>query len=172
MTQKETVIDQIVDEVELLKVEKKYNEAIEILQKALIEHNNDYRLYEELADIYLTQSKYDKSKKAIDFALKLNPDSPTGAYLKWFLSLVLNKVKEAIKFLEKSNKLMTNNSEVLRNLWYAYTLDWQKQKWIFILKRAQFLNPDDALIKEDLAMALIDSWEILEWTSILRQVKK
>jgi hypothetical protein len=28
------------------------------------------------------------------------------------------------------------------------------------------------LIKEDLAMALIDNGEVLEWTAILRQVQK
>jgi Flp pilus assembly protein TadD len=68
----------------------------------------------------------------------------------------------AIPFLEKSNKLMSNNSEVLRNLGYAYAISGKYEKGIYILKRAQFLNPDDSLIKEDLAMALIGSGEVLE----------
>jgi len=39
-----------------------------------------------------------------------------------------NKPTEAIPFLEKSNKLMSNNSEVLRNLGYAYAISGQYEK--------------------------------------------
>ncbi len=40
-------------QVEELKVQKKFRESIDILQKAMIRYGDDYRLYEELADIYL-----------------------------------------------------------------------------------------------------------------------
>lgn len=40
-------------QVENIKLEKKFQEAIDILQKAMIRYGDDYRLYEELADIYL-----------------------------------------------------------------------------------------------------------------------
>jgi len=170
--QKFDSIEQIILEIETLKFRWEISKAISILENHIIEYNDDYRFFEELGDIYLAEGIVDKAEKAVDFALKLNKDSATWNYLKWFLLINAEEPKKAIPFLEKSNKLMPNNSEVLRNLGYAYAISWKYEKWIYILKRAQFLNPDDSLIKEDLAMALIWSGEILEWNAILRQVKK
>jgi Flp pilus assembly protein TadD len=74
--------------------------------------------------------------------------------------------------LEKSNELLGNNSEVLRNLGWAYTLEWKTEKWIIILKRALNLAPGDELITEDLAMALIWAWEVTEWNNLLKKLGK
>jgi hypothetical protein len=46
-------ITEIVVEIEKLKAEQKYTAAIELLEKSIVEYHSDYRLYEELADIYL-----------------------------------------------------------------------------------------------------------------------
>lgn len=46
-------IRNIILHIETLKSEKNFTEAIEILQKNIAKHADDYRLYEELADIYL-----------------------------------------------------------------------------------------------------------------------
>jgi len=165
-------IDQIILEVETLKAKWEREKALAIVQENIIKYNDDYRFYEELADIYLWNSYVEKAEKAIDFALKLNPDSATWNYLKGFILINHTLIEDAIPYLEKANKLLPNNSEILRNLGYAYAISWKFSKWIYILKRAQFLNPDDHLIKEDLAMALIWNWEVLEWNAILRQVKK
>ena len=55
----------------------------------------------------------------------------------------LNVKDEAIKLLEKSNSILWNNAEVLRNLGWAYTISWESEKWIMILKRALNISPDD-----------------------------
>lgn len=165
-------IEQMIIEIEILKEKWESEKAISLLEKNIINYNDDYRFFEELWDIYLAQWLNAKAKKAIDFSLKLNPKSATWNYLKWFLCLATEDVLGSIKYLEESNKQLANNSEVLRNLWFAYTISGQFEKGIYILKRAQYISPEDNLIKEDLAMALIDSGEILEWNAILRQVKK
>ncbi|MDQ7009133.1 MAG: hypothetical protein Q9M94_02480 [Candidatus Gracilibacteria bacterium] len=170
--QKFDSIDQIILEIETLKFKGEIAKAISILENNIMEYNDDYRFFEELGDIYLAEGIVDKAEKAVDFALKLNPESATGNYLKGFLYINGEEPEKAIPFLEKSNKLMTNNSEVLRNLGYAYAISGQYEKGIYILKRAQFINPEDYLIKEDLAMALIGSGEVLEGNAILRQVRK
>ena len=135
-------------------------------------YNNDYRLYEELADIYLYKWSLDKALKSVNFAIILNKDSATWNYLKGFILLSKDKVAESIKYLEKSNQLMWNNAEVLRNLWWAYTMIWETNKWIIILKRALNLSPWDELITEDLAMALIWAWDITEWNYLLKKIWK
>jgi tetratricopeptide (TPR) repeat protein len=129
-------------------------------------------LYEELTDVYLYKWDLDKWLKSINFALKLNSKSATWNYLKWFLLLSKDKIKEAIKFLEYSNKYLPNNSEVLRNLWWAYTETWDNIKWISILQRAFNLTPNDNLITEDLAMALIWIWKVHEWNKLLQKIWK
>jgi len=165
-------IKSIIIEIEKIKNSWDYNKAEEIVENALMKYSDDYRLYEEIADINLYNWNLEKAEKAVNFALELNPLSATWNYLKGFLLLSKDKVKEALKHLKKSNELMWNNSEVLRNLGWAYTMIWETDKWITILKRALILSPWDALIKEDLAMALIWAWEVETGNNILKELKK
>lgn len=148
-------IRNIILQVEELKGQKKFKDAIAKVQKALTKYSDDYRLYEELADIYLYISDYKKAMSALDFALTLNPKSATGNYLKGFVLLGQDRVEEALSYLEDSNKLFGNNAEVLRNLGWAYTMLGQQERGIIILKRALNIAPEDELITEDLAMALV-----------------
>jgi len=46
-------IKNIVLEVEKLKEKQNFSKAIKLLEENIIKYNSDYRLYEELADIYL-----------------------------------------------------------------------------------------------------------------------
>lgn len=95
---------EIIKQVEALKAKKKFREALQLLQKTLIDNANDYRLYEEMCDIYIYLSDYKKASNAVDFAINLNPESATGNYLKGFILLSTDKIKEAVKYLEASNK--------------------------------------------------------------------
>lgn len=165
-------IKEIILEIEKLKQEQRFDEAIKIIENSIILYNSDYRLYEELADIYLYKWELDKWIKSIDFSLKLNQESATWNYLKWFILLSKDKINEAIKYLEKSNNILGNNSEVLRNLWWAYTMVWNSLRGISILKRALVLSPNDELITEDLAMALIWVWEISQGNELLKKIWK
>jgi len=165
-------LKEFLKKVEWLKAEEKFSEAIKQLEEMITKINDNHRLYEELSDIYIFTWKIKKAEKAVDFALSINSDSPTGNYLKGFIMLWKRKIKEAISYLEKSNKLLKNNAEVLRNLWWAYNLDKQVDKWIFTLKRALNIAPKDKLIMEDLAMALISAWEAEEWNHLLSQIWK
>lgn len=165
-------IRNIIIQIESLKAEKQFTKAIGELQKALVKYSDDYRLYEELADIYLYMSDNAKAISALDFALTLNPKSATGNYLKGFILLWDDKVVEAIKYLENSNKLFGNNAEVLRNLGWAYTMSNQHDRGITILKRALNISPEDELITEDLAMALIWTGDIAGGNKLLKKIGK
>lgn len=165
-------IRKIIIQVERLKQSKKFTEAIQTIQWALGKNSDDHRLYEELADIYLYNWDLSKAMRAINFALNLNEKSPTGNYLKGFILLSQDKVYEAIKYLEKSNNIMGNNAEVLRNIGWAYTMLGETERGIVILKRALNISPEDELITEDLAMALIGIGEIQQWNSLLKKIGK
>jgi len=159
-------------EVETLKANKEFEKAIALLQKMLVKHSDDYRLYEELADIYLYLWNNEKAFAALDFSLTLNSKSATGNYLKWFILLGEDKVEESIVYLEKSNKLFWNNAEVLRNLGWAYTMSNRHERGITILKRALNISPEDELITEDLAMALIGTGDIRGGNKLLKKIWK
>lgn len=163
-------IRSIILQVEELKNKKQFQKASNKIQEALKKYPQDYRLYEELADIYVYISETQKALKALDFALSLNKDSATGNYLKWFIYLSQDKVVESIEYLEKSNKLFWNNAEVLRNLWWAYSMIWKSEQGIIILKRALNIAPNDELITEDLAMALIWIGSIVEGNKLLKKI--
>ncbi len=165
-------IERIITKVEKLKKEKNFQNAIKYIEQQLFKYADNYRLYEELADIYLYKWDLKKATKSINFALNLNKNSPTGNYLKWFILLSTDKIKESIKYLEKSNKEMWNNSEVLRNLGWAYTKLWSFERWVSILKRALNISPWDKLIIEDLAMAFISAWKTNRWNILLEQIWK
>ena len=165
-------IKEIILQIEKLKIAGQFDAAIKLLQSSIAQYNSDYRLYEEMSDIYLYTGKMPQARKAIDFALELNPESATWNYLKGFILLSNDKVNDALTYLEKSNQLMWNNAEVLRNLGWAYTIIWEQNKGIAILKRALNLSPDDELIVEDLAMALIGSWEISSGNMLLEKIGK
>jgi tetratricopeptide (TPR) repeat protein len=162
----------VIVEIERLKGDKKFHEAIEILESNIGKYAEDYRLYEELADIYLYTGNIPKAMKAVNFGLSLNPDSATGNYLKGFLLLSQDKVHEAMRYLENSNTIIGNNAEVLRNLGWAYTMLGKTERGIAILKRALNISPEDELIAEDLAMALIGAGEVLEGNILLKKISK
>jgi hypothetical protein len=46
-------IRDLILKIEKLKQEQKYKDAINLIEESLVKYNFDYRLYEELADIYL-----------------------------------------------------------------------------------------------------------------------
>ena len=165
-------LSHLILEIEQLKMDQQYKTAIDILEKSIIKYQDDYRLYEELADIYLYMWELSKGLRSVNFALKLNKKSATGHYLKGFILLSQDKVTPAIKHLEQSNKLLGNNSEVLRNLGWAYTMVGQSERGITILKRALAMAPEDELITEDLAMALIGIGDIGEGNQLLQRIGK
>jgi Flp pilus assembly protein TadD len=68
--------------------------------------------------------------------------------------------------------MMGNNAEVLRNLGWAYTMLWETERGISILKRALIISPEDELITEDLAMALIGVGEIKQGNTLLKKIGK
>jgi len=58
-------IDHIIENIEQLKQKNQYIEARMIALEALTKHTDDYRLYEELADIYLFENNLDKAEEVI-----------------------------------------------------------------------------------------------------------
>ncbi len=75
--------------------------------------------------------------------------------------------------MEQANALFPNNPEILRNLGWAYTQTGKGERGIFLLKRALNIAPEDTMIMEDLAEALIsEKHSIDEAEDLLRRAGK
>jgi hypothetical protein len=46
-------IKEVIIQIEQLKSEQKFETCVDILEDAILKYGEDYRLYEELADVYL-----------------------------------------------------------------------------------------------------------------------
>lgn len=158
-----------IQEIEKLKSAWDYSKAQVMVQKYISKYTDDYRLYEELADIYLFEWKIDKAENAMKFAQNLNPESATWLYLSGYINISKWNFKKWIVLLEKANILFPNNPEILRNLGWWYTMIWEIKKWIILLKRALNISQDDILIMEDLGVALMRDMQFELWEFYLRK---
>lgn len=158
-----------IETIEKLKNEGKYAEARVLAEKSLIENTDDYRLYEELTDIALFEQNIEEAEKMISHARSLNPDSTTGVYLAGYTAVLKRDFSHAIELLWEANIRLPNNAEILRNLGWATFMDGHHDKGVMILRRAHNLFPEDSLIAEDLAVALIATKEVNAGIELLQK---
>lgn len=148
-------VDNIIEQIEKSKQDGDYDTALKIALKGLNSHMNDYRFYEELADIYIFQENLEKAEEVIRYARELHPTSGTGIFLEWYILTEKWDFEKAIKTLEKANEMFPNNAEIIRNIGWCHIMLGSMQKGIALLRRARGLAPDDEKIAHNLATALM-----------------
>ncbi len=158
-----------IEEIEAQKNRWDYLRAREIAQDALIKNVDDYRIYEELSDIYLYENDLHSAEEMIGIAQELHPESATGMYLNGYIAVAKWDFTHGVEYLTKANVLFPNNPEILRNLWWAHVMLGQSFKGITMLRRALSLAPDDELIKEDLWVALMSDGNTKEGEKYLEE---
>lgn len=170
------IIESIIEEIEMLKQANEYGQARDIALQALSKHTDDYRLYEELADIYLFENNLDKADEVLQIARTLHPESGTGMYLDGYIATAKGEFDRAIDVLETANKNLPNNAEILRNLGWAYVMKHNKDsislipKWLALLRRAHTLAPEESMIINDLAVALMATGAEEEARTVLQKI--
>ena len=170
-------IDTLIASIEAAKLTNNYTQAREIALEWLKDHTDDYRLYEELADIHLFEGNLDKADEVLAIARELHPESWTGMYLDWYIATAKGEFDRAIETLSKANLDMPNNAEILRNLGWAYVMTMDQEepsknisKGISLLRRAHILAPDEPMIINDLSVALIAAGKEEEAKEILAKL--
>jgi Flp pilus assembly protein TadD len=162
-------IEQIIETIESLKQRNLYIDARETALQALSKHTDDYRLYEELADIYLFENNLEKAEEVISYARALHPASGTGIYLEWYIAVARGDFDHAITVLTEANSMIPNNAEIIRNLWWAYVMKWDVMRGISLLRRAHVLAPEEPTIINDLGVALLAWWLEAEATELFQK---
>lgn len=163
-------IESLIIEIENQKSLQDYSGARETVLEGLKVHTDDYRLYEELADIYLFWGNLDKADEVLSIARELHPESTTGMYLDGYIATAKWEFERAIEILTEANKQMPNNAEILRNLGWAYVMNVNLAKWVWLLRRAHILAPDEPMVINDLSVALIASGQEDEAREILAKL--
>ncbi len=150
-------IEDIINTIEELKSKSQYTEARETALQALTKYTDDYRIYEELADIYIFEEDLDKAEEVIGYARALHPESGTGAYLEGYISAARGDFEKAIEILSIANGKFPNNAEIIRNLGWSYVMRGDIARGLGFLRRAHVLAPADMMIINDLGVALMAS---------------
>lgn len=150
-------LDDIILNIEELKGKNQYGKARQTALQALTQYTDDYRIYEELADIYIFEENLDKAEEVIRYARTLHPESGTGAYLEWYIATARGDFDRAIEILSVANNKFPNNAEIIRNLGWSYTMRWDMSRGLGLLRRAYALAPTDMMIIRDLGVALMAS---------------
>ncbi len=163
-------IEMIISSIEWAKISNNYLKARDIALQWLSLHTDDYRLYEELADIYLFEGNLDKAGEVLAIARELHPESGTGMYLDGYIATARGEFDRAIEILSIANKNLPNNAEILRNLWWAYVMRAEVPKGLSLLRRAHTLAPGEPMIINDLTVALIAAGREDEAREILVEI--
>lgn len=170
-------IEKLIESIETAKLENNYSLALELALDGLKSNTDDYRLYEELADIYLFQGNLEKADEVLTIARELHPESGTGMYLDGYIATAKWEFHRAIDVLTKANIDMPNNAEILRNLGWAFVMTADKDentahlsKGLLLLQRAHILAPDEPMIINDLSVALIAAGRENEAKEILAKL--
>lgn len=152
-------LDDIIANIEELKGRNQYAQARRTALQALSKYTDDYRIYEELADIYIFEENLDKAEEVIGYARALHPDSGTGAYLEGYIAAARGDFDRAITILTVANTKFPNNAEIIRNLGWSYVMRGEIARGLGLLRRAYALAPTDMMIVNDLGVALMASGE-------------
>lgn len=163
-------VDTWLEEADRLKMQGKHSEAIELCQKMLLSDLACVEAYEEVGDNYLSLKEYEKAKKALLRATKLDAQSPNAHYLLGFTFSCLGEWERSIEELEHADRLLKNHPEILRCLGWSLFHHGQKKKGIIVLERALTLAWDDCLILCDLGVCYLNEKNFNRAIELFRKV--
>lgn len=159
----------LLEQAETLKLQAKHEEAIRFCQKILLLDLDCAEAYEEIGDNYISLGEYRKAKIALDYVLKLKPQSANAHYLTGFMYSAQQNWKESISHLEKSNVLYPNHPEILRCLGWAIFNMGLKKRGIVVLERALNIAPEDSYILCDLGVCYMNQRNFQRALSLFRK---
>ncbi|MCS6983177.1 MAG: tetratricopeptide repeat protein [Candidatus Absconditabacterales bacterium] len=138
----------MLESIEALKKEKRYDEAIALVNTVLARNPNDRDALLQIADIQYRKGDMDKAKKAVDF-YNYNQDEkdPMGWYLKGVIEMEKNEWEIARKFFWKAMELSDGqNHEIMRCFGLCEYRYGNRTKGLDYLEKSYKINNKDAEI--------------------------
>lgn len=135
----------IIEKVERLKEEAKYDEALEIINNFLIKDPNNEEALLQVADIQYRNWNIKKASKAIEFLSSKKKNDPMCLYIQWLLEMEKNNWKEAKNFLKNSMELTQwDNPEIIRCYGLSEYRYGNREKGMKYIKDSFYSNKNDA----------------------------
>ncbi|MBU1446051.1 tetratricopeptide repeat protein [Patescibacteria group bacterium] len=157
-------------EAQQMKEDGRHMDAVKTCEKILMEDLSCVEAYEEIGDNYLSLREYDKAKKALVNAIKLDTRSANANYLLGFLYSAISDFAKSIKYLEFADRCEPNHPEILRCLGWSLYHNKQKNRGVILLERAATLSPDDSLILSDLGVCYLNNKNFDKASALFQKV--
>jgi tetratricopeptide (TPR) repeat protein len=156
------------EEAEQLKLDGKYEVALEILEQLLVEDPQNVSALEEVADNELSLERYERASAAATRAVALDSQSYMGHYILGYLHCQYSRWEPAITELKEANTLQPNNPEILRCLGWALFSVGQRTQGIVTLERSLNLDPENSLTLCDLGAAYLKTHNVPKAKALLQ----
>lgn len=148
---------QVLEYAEKLKVQRRHEESIALLEGLLSRDPGNVAALEEIADNELNLRRLDRAIKAAKQAVSLDNKSYTGHYIIGFVASVNREWDKAEKHLSIANEIYPNNSEILRCFGWVLFMQGKKVQGVVTLERSLNLDPYNPLSLCDLGVCYMES---------------
>lgn len=138
--------DKLLEEIESLKENGKYDEALKKVNTILIKDPTNEEALLQVADIQYRKGELDKATKAVDFLNETSKNQDAmWLYVKGILEMEKNQRWLAKKYFKEALR-MTNfeNYEIIRCYWLCEYWYGNREKWISLIEEAFEINKYDA----------------------------
>jgi len=142
-------------QAEQMKLDGNYQQAVELLEKLLVENPDNIAALEETADNELSMEHFDRAVAAAKRAVALDKESYTGHYILGFIASHNEDWKVSIGELKLANKFKQNNPEILRCLGWSLFNAGDKMTGVVTLERALNLDSNNPLTLCDLGVVYL-----------------
>ncbi len=145
MSNSSYIPDMVIEKVENLKKQGKFDEALKLINHELMKNPSNEQALMQVVDIEYRRGELDKAGKPVDFLLQQKKDDPMALYIKGVLEMEKNNFFDAKKYFQEAIKLTKfENHEILRcyglcEYWYG-----NREKGVQFLEEAWSLNNKDA----------------------------
>lgn len=148
---------QVLEEAERLKVQRRHDESIALLEGLLSGDPGNVAALEEVADNELGLRRFNRAVKAAKQAVALDKESYTGHYILGFVASVNREWEKAEEHLNIANEFYPNNSEILRCLGWVLFQQGKKVQGVVTLERSLNLDPYNTFSLCDLGVCYMES---------------
>lgn len=137
--------DSFRDDVENLKKEGKFEQALKKVNHILMSDPTDEWALLQVVDIEYRRGELTRAEKPIDFLMYTKKDDPMHFYIKGVLEMEKNNWYDAKKYFQEAIK-MTNfeNHEILRCYGLCEYRYGNREKWLTFIQQAFDLHNTDA----------------------------
>ena len=150
--------EEILETINQLTAEKKYDDAIKLVNTILARDPKNEQALLLITDIQYRQGNMDGADKAVNFLNSTKKDDPLGLYIKWLLEMEKNDRKSARTYFKKAMDLTKwENYEIIRCYWLSEYRYWNREKWRDLIRKAFKQNCLDAEILYNIVqLAILD----------------